>query len=164
VLITPQRAHPRRRRIEDAGRWVLLRDVGAPEPDAAEHVAHALLRRYGVVFHKVLEREIALPPWRELLRVYWRLEARGELRGGRFIEGFAGEQFALPEAVGLLRELRRHPRAVAPVRIAASDPLNLTGILLPGARVAGRLGAEVEMGTFLISPLADADVEAAASA
>jgi ATP-dependent Lhr-like helicase len=159
VLITPQRAHPRRRRIEDAGRWVLLRDIGdtgkadrgrafrpdSSDPNAVEHIARALLRRYGVVFHKVLEREIALPPWRELLRVYWRLEARGELRGGRFIEGFAGEQFALPEAVGLLRELRRHPRAVAPVRIAASDPLNLTGILLPGERIPGRLGAEVEM-------------------
>jgi ATP-dependent Lhr-like helicase len=174
VLITPQRAHPRRRRIEDAGRWVLLRDLddakrtfrsdssvseraSKPDPDAIEHIARALLRRYGVVFHKVLEREVALPPWRELLRMYWRLEARGELRGGRFIEGFSGEQFALPEAVGLLREVRRHPRAGAPVRIAASDPLNLTGIVLPGERVPARLGAEVEMGTSLIFPTADSD-------
>src|SRR6185436_14908370 len=122
VLITPQRAHPRRRRIEDAGRWVLLRDVGALEPDAAEHVALALLRRYGVVFHKVLEREIALPPWRELLRVYWRLEARGELRGGRFIEGFSGEQFALPEAVESLRAIRKQPANGTLITVCGADP------------------------------------------
>jgi ATP-dependent Lhr-like helicase len=140
ALVTPQRAHPRRRRIEDAGRWVLLRDVTDPPPDAVEHIARALLRRYGVVFRKVLEREVALPPWRELLRVYWRLEARGELRGGRFVDGFAGEQFALPEAVGLLRELRRRPRGSATIHVAAADPVNLTGILLPGERIAARPG------------------------
>jgi ATP-dependent Lhr-like helicase len=143
ALIAPQRARARRSRIEDAGRWVLLRDVVEPAAEAAEHVARTLLRRYGVVFRKVLEREVALPPWRELLRVYWRLEARGELRGGRFVEGFAGEQFALPEAVGLLRELRRRPHAGATVCVAAADPVNLTGIVLPGERIAARLGAEV---------------------
>ncbi len=73
-----------------------------------EHVAWTLLRRYGVVSWRLLEREADwLPPWRELLRVYHRLEARGEIRGGRFVAGLAGEQFALPEAVGLLREVRR---------------------------------------------------------
>jgi ATP-dependent Lhr-like helicase len=132
--------HPRRRRIEDAGRWVLLRDPGEPEPESVEHIARALLRRYGVVFRKVLEREVALPSWRELLRVYWRLEARGELRGGRFVEGFAGEQFALPDAVGLLRELRRRPRELRELDIAAADPVNLTGIVLPGERIPARVG------------------------
>ena len=75
-----------------------------------EHVARILLRRYGVVFWRLLEREAAwLPPWRELLRVYRRLEARGEIRGGRFVAGLSGEQFALPEAIPLLREVRRRP-------------------------------------------------------
>ena len=78
------------------------------EPEAVEHVARALLRRYGVVFWRLIEREAGwLPPWRDLLRVYRRLEARGEIRGGRFVAGFTGEQFALPEAVGALREARR---------------------------------------------------------
>ena len=108
--------------------------------EAVESYARTLLRRYGVVFRKILDGEPYAVPWRELLRVYWRLEARGEIRGGRFVERFAGEQFALPEAVGLLRELRRHPRDAHPIRIAASDPLNLTGILLPGERIPARLG------------------------
>src|SRR5262249_29833606 len=99
--------------VEDAGRWSLVRaPVVAPgtKPDAAaiEHAARTLLRRYGVVFWRLLEREAAnLPPWRELLYVYRRLEAAGEIRGGRFVAGFTGEQFALPEAIGLLREMRR---------------------------------------------------------
>ena len=81
------------------------------KPQAVEHVARTLLRRYGVVFWRLLEREAGwLPPWRDLLRVYRRLEARGEIRGGRFVAGFSGEQFALPEAVGALREVRRKPR------------------------------------------------------
>ena len=99
--------------MEDAGRWALARRA-RPTATAAqaarrvEHIARTLLRRYGVVFWRLLEREAAwLPPWRDLLRVYRRLEARGEIRGGRFVAGFSGEQFALPEAVGLLREVRR---------------------------------------------------------
>ena len=103
--------------MEDAGRWALTRrapsarpDARQAEADAVEHVARTLLRRYGVVFWRLLEREAGwLPPWRDLLRVYRRLEARGEIRGGRFVAGFAGEQFALPEAIGLLRETRRKP-------------------------------------------------------
>src|SRR5206468_6935739 len=97
--------------VEDAGRWALARRAKATAaPEAIEHLARALLRRYGVVFWRLLEREAGwLPPWRELLRVYRRLEARGEIRGGRFVSGFSGEQFALPEAIGLLRETRRKP-------------------------------------------------------
>ena len=102
--------------MEDAGRWALTRraSTDASEPQvkagAIEHVARTLLRRYGVVFWRLLAREAEwLPPWRDLLRVYRRLEARGEIRGGRFVAGFSGEQYALPEAVGMLREMRRQP-------------------------------------------------------
>jgi ATP-dependent Lhr-like helicase len=133
--------------IEDAGRWTLVRrpvESGAAPPDAAdgiEHVAHALLRRYGVVFWRVLEREAAwLPPWRELLRVYRRLEARGDVRGGRFVAGVSGEQFALPEAVASLRDTRRAECAGEFVAVSGADPLNLAGTLLPGARVPALAG------------------------
>ncbi len=93
-----------------------------------------LLRRYGVVFRDLLERESAVPRWRELLGMFRRLEARGTVRGGRFVNGFAGEQFALPEAVESLREMRKHDGADGPVTVAAVDPLNLVGIVVPGER------------------------------
>jgi ATP-dependent Lhr-like helicase len=93
-----------------------------------------LLRRYGVVLRRLLEQE-ELPPWRDLLRVYRKLEARGEIRGGRFVAGFSGEQFALPEAVGLLRSVRRKPATGVLVSVSAADPLNLVGIITPGSRV-----------------------------
>ena len=88
-----------------------------------------------MVFRRLLEREAVLPPWRDLLRVYWRLEARGEIRGGRFVGGFSGEQFALPEAVSALRAARRDGAAGELVSISASDPLNLVGIVTPGQAV-----------------------------
>ncbi|MER2297330.1 MAG: DEAD/DEAH box helicase [Pseudomonas sp.] len=121
-----------------AGRWALLRRGGASIDQSlrTEHIARALLQRYGVICWRLLERESdVLPPWRELLRCYQRLEARGEIRGGRFIAGLAGEQFALPEAVGLLRQVRRRPLEQTLVVVSASDPLNLIGALLPGAKV-----------------------------
>src|SRR5262249_6170684 len=99
--------------IEDAGRWTLAWRAPAQgrapmAPEAIEHAARAPLRRCGVVFWRLLEREADwLPPWRDVLRVFRRLEARGEIRGGRFVSGFSGEQFAVPEAVGMLREVRR---------------------------------------------------------
>jgi ATP-dependent helicase Lhr and Lhr-like helicase len=135
--------------MEDAGRWALLRprrerDAGVPTdagPEAIEHVARTLLRRYGVVFWRVLEREAAwLPPWRDLLRSYRRLEARGEIRGGRFVAGFSGEQFALPDGVGALREVRRHADAGTAIALSGADPLNLVGVLTPGARLAALTG------------------------
>jgi ATP-dependent Lhr-like helicase len=132
--------------MESAGRWSVIRRVSAePGSDArmaaVEHVAQALLRRYGVVFWRLLAREAgALPPWRDLLRVYRRLEARGELRGGRFVAGFSGEQYALPEAVGLLREARRRPASGEWVSLSAADPLNLIGVLTPGAKLAALTG------------------------
>jgi ATP-dependent Lhr-like helicase len=135
----PLAANARRRRrtvtfgVETAGRWALLR--GSAESPAVELFARTLLRRYGVVFHRLLARESLAPPWRDLLRVYRRLEARGELRGGRFVSGMAGEQFALPEAVTQLRATRRGGAVGELVSLSAADPLNLTGVVTPGARV-----------------------------
>jgi ATP-dependent Lhr-like helicase len=104
---------------------------------AVEYAARTLLARYGVVFWRLLTQEPGwLPPWRDLLRVYRRLEARGEIRGGRFVAGFSGEQFALPDAVGLLREMRRRPAAGEWVSLSGADPLNLIGILTPGQRLS----------------------------
>jgi ATP-dependent Lhr-like helicase len=147
-------ANPRRGRraslfgIEDAGRWTLTRrttDAAAPlEPETVEHIARTLLRRYGVVGWRLLEREAAwLPPWRELLRVYHRLEARGEIRGGRFIAGLSGEQFALPEAIGAMRAVRKRPHDGALVSLSALDPLNLVGTVLAGEKVPRILGGRV---------------------
>ena len=105
-------------------------------PDAIEHVARVLLRRYGVVGWRLLEREAAwLPPWRDLVRVYHRLEARGEIRGGRFIAGIPGEQFALPEAVAAMRRIRKQPHDGRIVAVSATDPANLLGTVLPGEKV-----------------------------
>jgi ATP-dependent Lhr-like helicase len=103
----------------------------------AELIAKTYLRRYGVVFKRLLTRETGAPAWRELLMVYRRLEARGEIRGGRFVAGMSGEQFALPEAVGQLRSIRRLEGRGQLVSISAADPLNLTGILTPGERIPG---------------------------
>jgi ATP-dependent Lhr-like helicase len=95
-----------------------------------------------VVFRKLLERESGLPPWRELFYVYRRLEARGEIRGGRFVSGFAGEQFALPEAADLLKTVSRDA-AVDRVSISAADPLNLVGIVTPGDKLPALAGNRV---------------------
>jgi ATP-dependent Lhr-like helicase len=157
LLVPSDRRKPfaggtRRRRImsfgmEDAGRWGLMRrptrDTAEPQAmvAATEYVARALLRRYGVVFWRLLAREAEwLPPWRDLLRVYRRLEARGEIRGGRFVAGFSGEQYALPDAVGMLREVRRRPHSGEFVSLSGADPLNLAGILTPGAKLAALTG------------------------
>ncbi|WP_455207910.1 DEAD/DEAH box helicase [Kaarinaea lacus] len=146
ALVTPSSRRPgfgaRRRlnsnamNIEDAGRWTLINRhaTGENQQLAHEHIAKTLLKRYGVVFRKLLERENNLPSWRELLYVYRRLEARGEVRGGRFVEGFSGEQYALPDAVSLLRKAQQDAQQDLLV-ISAVDPLNLTGIILPGVRV-----------------------------
>jgi ATP-dependent Lhr-like helicase len=131
--------------MESAGRWSLIpRNDDRDTIAAVEHVARTLLRRYGVVFWRLLTREASwLPPWRDLLRVYRRLEARGEIRGGRFVAGFAGEQYALPEAVGLLRKTRRDAAVDQWVSVSGADPLNLTGILTPGPRLAALTGNRV---------------------
>ncbi|WP_428268573.1 DEAD/DEAH box helicase [Haliangium sp.] len=125
-----------------AGRWSLL---GPPDPAAGDVEASArqLLGRYGVVFRDLLVRESNLPPWRELLGCLRRLEARGEIRGGRFVRGFVGEQFALPEVVDGLRTMRAAPAVDELVRIPATDPLNLVGITSGGAKVPAVMGNAV---------------------
>jgi len=122
--------------IAETGRWSVQRTREVDAEQRIHHVAWVLLRRYGVVFRTVLLREQGLPSWRELLRVYRRLEARGEVRGGRFVAGFSGEQFALPEAVAPLRRQRHAGGASELVSLGAGDPLNLIGIVLPGERLA----------------------------
>jgi ATP-dependent Lhr-like helicase len=146
--------------IEDAGRWSLTRRAprsrGRNVPGAwteaerthdaemVEHVALALLRRYGVVSWRILQREAAwLPPWRELARVLRRLEARGDVRGGRFVASVTGEQFALPEAVTLLRETRRATPSGTFVAVSGADPLNVVGTLLPGTKIPAVAGNRV---------------------
>jgi ATP-dependent Lhr-like helicase len=146
-----RRKHKQVYSMDNAGRWVRLTRAErgqAPFPTAlsngnqaidresTEAVAERLLARYGVVFRKLLERESINVPWRDLLRVYRRLEARGELRGGRFVGGFSGEQFASTEAVQLLRSIRRTAPDETLISISAADPLNLVGIITPGARLS----------------------------
>jgi ATP-dependent Lhr-like helicase len=130
--------------MADAGRWSLVRRrsaaVGQKE-QTVEQVVRTLLRRWGVIFWKLLAREAQwLPPWREILFCCRRLEARGEIRGGRFVAGFSGEQYATPEAVGLLREVRRKGPMQQYFSVSAADPLNLLGILTPGARLPSLAG------------------------
>ena len=123
----------------DAGRWAPTKfqetQNDEPQWDSIEYIAGVLLGRYGVVFRRLLDLEPGLPNWRELQYVYRRMEARGDVRGGRFVNGFSGEQFALPEAVGLLRHMEKKDGEPALVSISAADPLNLTGMVLPGDRV-----------------------------
>ena len=137
----------KRRRLfqmADAGRWALVRRPAADAQDrdeAVEALVRTLLRRWGVVFWKLLLREADwLPPWRDILLCCRRLEARGEIRGGRFVAGFSGEQFAAPDAVGRLRDVRRQPGSGQHVALSAADPLNLIGILTPGPRLAALTG------------------------
>ena len=156
---THLRALPGRaaRRLMPVGRWAVLRDQTEPPPQpelAAERAARRLLLRWGVIFRELCARERALPSWRALLLALRRLEARGEIRGGRFVDGYIGEQFALPEAVDALRSVRRRGRTGEVVMVAAADPLNLVGIVTHGARVspfsglviAYRDGVPIEIG------------------
>lgn len=144
--------------FDNAGRWSLInqdlieqvsldqdesenpKEVKLPQQQTLdsedlEFIAWTLLHRYGVIFRKMLERENNLPPWRDLLRVYWRMEARGEIRGGRFVNGVSGEQFALPEALTVLKKSSKKQKSQKLVSISSADPLNLVGILLPGDKI-----------------------------
>lgn len=127
-----------------AGRWSLLYSNESHDRNRAlEAVCWMLLRRYGIVFRELLTREAILPKWRELLITLRRLEDRGEIRGGRFVSGFLGEQFALPVAVESLRALRSQPPSSEVITISAADPLNLVGIVVPGERVPANSGRVV---------------------
>jgi ATP-dependent Lhr-like helicase len=135
-MITP----PSRRRhaLQPVGRWCRFRTEMPPErnkDELNEMIARQLLRRTGVVFRRTLEREKVPVTWGALTRIYRRMELRGEIRGGRFVAGFSGEQFALPEAVELLRRLRREG-ARKPISVGSADPLNFQGILTPEPRIA----------------------------
>jgi len=123
--------------FEDTGRWFLTVSTAHERtggPSSAEVIARALIRRYGIVFRKLVERETIPIPWLEVLRELRRLEARGELRGGRFVAGFSGEQFALPEAIPMLRKAREQRQDSIQI-VSAADPLNLAGVILPGIRI-----------------------------
>ena len=132
--------------LEEAGRWSLLRpdvpDVDpATDPEQVEQIAWRLLQRYGVVFRRILAREAPwLPPWHALLRVLRRLESQGHVRGGRFVAGASGEQYALPDAVPAMRAMRQKPGDGTLISLSASDPLNLLGIITPGERLTALSG------------------------
>ena len=144
-----------------SGRWALLYTDQAVERNrAVEATCWMLLKRYGIVFRDLLARETNLPKWRELQMAFRRLEDRGEIRGGRFVDGFLGEQFALPVAVESLRATRKMPPSGETITLSAADPLNLVGIIVPGERVpaiSGRTvsfrdGVAVESGESLVLP------------
>ncbi len=137
----PKLAKPR----HSTGRWSLLYAAEVTDRNKVlEAMCQMLLRRYGVVFREVLARESNLPKWRELLIVFRRLEDRGEVRGGRFVNGFLGEQFALPEAVESLRAMRNLPATGETLVVSAADPMNLVGFIVPGERVPAISGRYVK--------------------
>jgi ATP-dependent helicase Lhr and Lhr-like helicase len=143
-----RRRHKSVTSVEFAGRWSLLRkplsegsegerrEGIAAREESIEAFARILLRRYGVISRRIAEKESLHVPWFELIRVFRRLEARGEVRGGYFVGGLSGEQFARPEAIGLLRSIRKAQATGELLAISAADPLNLVGILAPGPRIA----------------------------
>ncbi|MCY3886920.1 MAG: DEAD/DEAH box helicase [Chloroflexi bacterium] len=157
---TPRRPGGRFLRSGPAGRWALIAQQpkveGEAVEDLAERTAQILLARYGVVCRDLLTRESIGLPWRQIVRALRRLEARGDVRGGRFISGLVGEQYALPEAVDALRAVRRRARSEEQVRLSAVDPLNLVGVILPGEKVAARAGARVTLVDGAFSPQAPA--------
>jgi ATP-dependent Lhr-like helicase len=166
MLIDPRRKQTsatRARVKQAAGRWSLFRALDSDAQAGAQAVTRReaeiesacrmLLARYGVVFRDLLERETTVPRWRELLQFLRRMEARGEVRGGRFVSGFGGEQFALPAALESLREARRSGIRLEPVTVAAADPLNLIGIVIPGERVAAVAGNRVTFEEAVLRPL-----------
>jgi ATP-dependent helicase Lhr and Lhr-like helicase len=133
--------------MEQAGRWSLSEGLKesdqADEKNYLEMTARALLRRYGVVFRKIADHENITPPWRDLVRYYRTMEARGEIRGGRFVDGVWGEQFALPEAVVSLRQIRKEEKTGRLISLSASDPLNMQGLITPGKKLSAYSGNRI---------------------
>ncbi|MDA1120609.1 MAG: DEAD/DEAH box helicase [Bacteroidetes bacterium] len=153
ALLVPLKYKTGRRRakkevftMDQAGRWTLIDQSQEKFEDRREYLEEmcmALLRRYGVLFRKLADREQLVPPWRELVRVLRILEARGLIRGGRFVQGVWGEQFALPEALTLLRKVKKEPKEGELISISAADPLNLTGIITPGRKITAYFGNRI---------------------
>ena len=148
ALLIPEKFKVRSRRnrgpvfgMEQAGRWSLIEPDFEDEADI-EQCARILLKRYGVVFRRVLARENGIPPWRDLVRVLRRMEDRGEVRGGRFVERW-GEQYALPEAITGIRSLKREKRRGELVSVSACDPVNLVGVVTPGRRITAIPGNRI---------------------
>jgi ATP-dependent Lhr-like helicase len=142
-------AHTRRDKAHGlrncTGRWSLLHvDSNTDSHKQVQANAKLLLERYGVVFRDLIAREKNLPPWRDLLRAFRQLEDRGEIRGGHFVRGFVGEQFALPHAIESLRAIRKESDNES-LSLSAVDPLNLAGIILPGGRLPAISGKKVRM-------------------
>jgi ATP-dependent Lhr-like helicase len=152
------------------GRWSRLEmdpptagtPPGVDREGAIEVYAQVLLQRYGIMCRRLLAREPYAVPWRELLRVYRRLEARGDIRGGRFVSGLAGEQFALPEAVAVARQVRRTKTSGDTVTISAADPLNLCGIITAGDRVAAVASTVITFRDGVPLPSAEQELTSAA--
>jgi ATP-dependent Lhr-like helicase len=142
VLQSPaQRKRQKQLQRGGPGRWSLLvPSEPKPQDEVMDQLARLFLQRYGIVWRDLVMREALAPTWRELLLIYRRMEARGEVRGGRFVSGFVGEQFALPEAVDVARAVRRNAPSGVKVQLSAVDPLNLTGIVTPGPRVPATVG------------------------
>jgi ATP-dependent Lhr-like helicase len=172
VLVDPKRkfAVPARMKAAarpSSGRWCMMRGPDVAEQSAAwseqaiETACGVLLRRYGVVFRDLMERETAMPRWRELLGMFRRMEARGTVRGGRFVSGFGGEQFALPEAVESLRMMRGRDSVADMVTYSAADPMNLVGVVIPGEREAAVPGRTV---TYPVANVAEVEEAALVSA
>jgi len=131
----------------EGGRWSLLRSflpAEVPAETRVEKWCRLLLRRYGVMFRDLLAREVSAPTWQELVRGYRRLESRGEIRGGRFVADVAGEQYALADVVSRLRQTETG--AASPLTVAATDPLNLSGRIMPGPRVPASPGRQLVIG------------------
>ena len=151
-------ANDRAPRASFSGRWSALPEPAVQDERAIETQARALLGRYGIVFRRLLLRESNAAPWRELARIYRRLEARGEIRGGRFVHGMSGEQFALPAAVERMREIRREKPDGRLITISAADPLNLTGILTSDDRIRANTGTSITYRDgVVVSPSAEVD-------
>jgi len=145
VLLSPKRRRQQRAlKRGGPGRWSVLRpEAPITEDERLACIGRLLLVRWGIVFRDLVVREPLAPPWRELVRHYRRLEARGEVRGGRFLAGVGGEQFAIPDAVEVARTIRRSRPSGQRIQVAGVDPLNLTGIVTPGPRVPAVLGQKV---------------------
>ena len=152
LVPTKYRLNSQRRRkkasfeMEEAGRWSLIDRPETSDPNVYElnqQFCQVLLRRYGVIFRKLAEQESMAPPWRELVKVLRRMEAKGQIRGGRFVNGVWGEQYALPEAIVQLRKARRAPKKGTLIAISAADPLNLIGIITPERKIPAYMGNRI---------------------